>query len=175
MMARYLRGALLGAMISACAESEAPSTTARAPHPVSVADCERADEWERLEEHACVHAVGGPFRTVDADGYPSSVDVSHAHTGYRVSLVDERRWVKFTSPSSGEFALYSSEGISVDIHRADASPVEVSCASVTLGFCDELRHERRVRLAKEVSYLVGLAGEPSRSPALVIIEELPRE
>ncbi|WP_152629661.1 hypothetical protein [Haliangium ochraceum] len=147
-------------------------------HPVDAApECEQS-VGAFVAEHACLHAMHGPFATLSASppSQPPSADASQPHTAFQVALPalgggDGYRGVlRYLPRRSGEFAFFTAPGVTVSIADDMGRPTPARLAH-DLTVCDELQRVDTIVLDAETSYSLTLAS-PDRADTVLVVEML---
>ena len=129
--------------------------------------CERAALGEALVDHACFHAVYGPFQAVIGKAYEPTANVSRPHTAFQVSFEPgERGYLRFESNATGAYALFTSEPLALEvIVMQSGARVRDSRREPTS--CKELPFVHVFELETNTGYALA-AEDPSRAFMLVI-------
>ncbi|QRK04427.1 hypothetical protein JQX13_29715 [Archangium violaceum] len=153
MMKDLFKKSLLAAgvamMLTGCGTTEAESQEAalETQQQELLAACTDTTELEEVAEHACSHAVYGPFQSVTASplGTVSFVDVSLPHTAYVVTLPAKTNGcgyggaVMFTAEESGEYAFLLSRVRGLRIFQGDVEITRECRYSIPSEICSDLR------------------------------------
>jgi hypothetical protein len=123
-------------------------------------------------EHACLHAVEGPFADVAAvPGEEPRVDAFE--TFHRLTLQEEveghRGVFSFRPWASGDFVLTLSERVPLTLRAGEQQVPVLEEGDVSA--CRQLRHRVGVRLQGDVTYLLQLGPTPQAQLGLFIGEE----
>lgn len=166
----FVSSCVLG--LVACAEPEVGSASGTSDlSAAAVGDCAEVDEEE--VEHACLHGMAGPFRSVTAsDSAPP--DVSRPHTTYRVQLeaLGSGQFggaLSFLPEEAGEYAIYTSADVpEIELtHGLEIIPYECS-TPVPTTLCGMLRRLRVADLEAGTPVVLSLAPSEASSFMLVI-------
>jgi hypothetical protein len=98
------------------------------PDACADASCENAAVPAALVEHACLHARSGPFRDLVLVAAREAVDVSRAHTAFRVQLFQgdaavAEGLVRYMVRTSGSYALFTHPLVDVTVAAPPVSRV----------------------------------------------------
>lgn len=128
-------------------------------------------------EHACSHAINGPFRTVNATALsaPPTQNVNAPHTAWTVNLVqvngNYEGTVSYTPAETGDFALFLGNNIPVKVFNGATEVGIESTCDISSTECAKLTKGHIVPLTGGTTYRLNFGPVAGVSSVLLIVEE----
>lgn len=129
-----------------------------------------------VAEHACLHAIHGPFEAIMAgvSAIAPAADVSQPHTAFRVKLPardgDNEGALRYVPRRSGAFAMFSAPAIAMKVLDANGQQIPASLAHAVFA-CGELGTVTTFALDQGSAYSLVLSSATA-ADALLVIEAL---
>jgi hypothetical protein len=128
-------------------------------------------------EHACLHGLHGPFRTVTASPGTDAggADVSARHAAFTIGLPADgagrhQGAVSYVPDESGDFAFFLGAPVPLTIVGPDGQPVDIEVdAPVDPAECTALTHVRAAELVGGERYTL-VFGPSASASALLVVE-----
>ena len=165
----------VGVTAASCAAGGEVDGEGIGAQPLALDEGEVCLVGEETLEHACLHALYGPFASVTAQAYPGFVytDVNAPHTAYTIGLPaagsDYQGAVLYQPAASGDFAFLLSEDTALAVYDGAGQPVAAEgVQSIDPAVCSAMSHVHVFHLEDTETYTVVLGPTGSASVQAVI-------
>lgn len=177
---RYVFAGLTCGVVAACASSGGDSSSSDVMAASELAQVGAALEEEQclipdeVLEHSCVHGDFGPFVVASAQPYPGFVftDISPKHRAYNLTLPGTSAYqgaVLYSPTESGEFAIFSTPGATVNVYDSASNLVALEREGLTdPAICGSIEKASVFHLDVLETYTVVFGPEADPSVATII-------